>query len=189
MYRTNIYIHDFPQRSSTNTLIYADDTKWRLTINPNKTELPLATKRSTDIRTHSRVMIKGTEIKKDNTIKYLWGCWSTRSVTTQHLGCKKMEALCSLYPIIASRHADLETKIIVYKTIIRAIMFHTVDIWLCMAKIRCNRLHSCTGSKINAYGSQRERTEVNRGPPQPPAHFPPGKISHSTRSTMLIYLT
>lgn len=156
----NLFINDIPKFEKTSIAIYADDTaiyahsyyaqaallqnqihldriikhfeKWKININPEKTENITFSRKFTNIRTFKKLKVKDIEIEPKTCVKYL-GVWMDKSLRF-HIHAEKTvkkfhAALRALYPLLNKRSKlTIENKKKIYTAILRPTLTYAAPI-------------------------------------------------------------
>jgi hypothetical protein len=110
-------------------------TKWRMKLNPRKTEAILLTKRRP--REGGKIRLGDVDIPWEQSVKYL-GLRMTRtlnfSIQTKHSANKALGMLIKLFPLLGKDLTlTVSTKLHIYKTIIRPMLTYAAPIWCSMS--------------------------------------------------------
>lgn len=162
----NIYTYDLPSPQNCMLALYADDSlllswsdnwpeienninngvnefhsffeRWKITLNPQKTEAFLVTRRRVRAVPSLPFVHNGNEVEWESEAKYL-GMIIDKTLTfkqnTDYLLNKTQTAIRTLYPLIARRSKlNIENKLLIYKTAIRPIFTYASPVYIDMAK-------------------------------------------------------
>ncbi|KAI8126988.1 putative RNA-directed DNA polymerase from transposon X-element [Lucilia cuprina] len=169
----SIYTSDFTAPKDLETAYYADDTalissskltsallrkmekglsactkyfhKWRIKINPNKTQAIIFPYNKSPKRIPRRQISIGNEhIPIDNCVKYLGVILDKKLIFREHIeqACQKaIKAIRSLWPLL-NKHSYLnaKNKNLLYKSIIRPILTYASPVWYTAANYHLKRL-------------------------------------------------
>ena len=152
----NIFVHDIPQPRDCKITLYADDTvifassryikglvrniqtgvkkvtnfykKWKISLNPNKTQVMFHTKRKCKQLPPTTVKILGEEISVQKEVKYL-GIWLDNRMNlklhTQKMRVKGDHLLRMFYPYMRKYNfLTKKMKLKIYKTYIRPALLY-----------------------------------------------------------------
>ncbi|EFA09320.1 hypothetical protein TcasGA2_TC001646 [Tribolium castaneum] len=110
---------------------YFDD--WLITINPDKTETILFTRKFTSNKIITKLKIKNQTISDSLCVKYLGVNLDKRLNFQTHIKTtmtKTQTALVQLYPLLSPRsQLDTDNKLKLYKTIITPIITYAAPVW------------------------------------------------------------
>jgi hypothetical protein len=155
------FINDIPTFAKTKLALYADDTaiyahsfngevanrqvqlhlnmilkyfdEWLITINANKTETILFTRKSTNSKIITKLKVKDKTIATTPTVKYLGLTLDTRLNFHTHINntlTKANATLRQIYPLMARNNKmTIDNKKRLYKTIIRPIITYASPAW------------------------------------------------------------
>jgi hypothetical protein len=161
-----LFINDIPTFPQTKLALYADDTaiyahsfnaqvankqiqihldiltkfytKWKININPEKTENIIFTKKFTNNKIFTPIKINNTTITPTKTVKYLGMYLDTRLTHKIHIKntINKAYALMkTLYPLMAKNSKlNSKNKKLIYTTIIRPLLTYAAPIWCNISK-------------------------------------------------------
>lgn len=161
-----IFLHDLPEFQKTNTALFADDTaiyahshhaqvagrqiqihinmlehyftKWNITINPEKTEIIVFSKKHTNNRIITPVKVYNHNITPTHTVKYLGVKLDSKLNFKNHIkhALKKAYAVMkSIYPLMVKNNSlNQNNKKLLYTTIIRPIITYAAPVWCKVSK-------------------------------------------------------
>lgn len=168
----NIYTHDIPKNQNTNLALFADDTafsataselkdvilplkehaqqiqdymtKWKISINKNKTQAIFITRRLKREIPRKRLYIFNTKIRWSKEAKYLGFVLDKRLTIKQHIDYvikRTNVAIHTLYPLInKNSKLDIKNKLLIYKVAIRPIFTYACPAFIGIAKTHIRRL-------------------------------------------------
>lgn len=157
----SLYTADIPKYPNTKLALYADDTaiyaqsyyaqaakshlvyhlnlltpyyeKWKLRVNANKTELLVLTKKFTNNKIMTPLVLNNTPITPSRKAKYLGIIFDERMYFKPHIShCiqKTFAGQQKLYPLICPRSPlSPANKLTIYKSIIRPVMTYGAPVW------------------------------------------------------------
>lgn len=168
----NIFLNDIPPFPNTKLGLYADDTaiyshsfyaiaankqiqihadilnkyfeKWKITLNPLKTENVIFTKKFTNNETVQLININGHRIPTTPSAKYLGVTLDARLTYNQHFKnviARAYSVTNKLYPLLARNNGlKTKTKTLLYKVVIRPIITYAAPVWQNASKTAKTRL-------------------------------------------------
>lgn len=166
----NLYINDLPRTTNTEVALFADDTaiftsswrtdtivnrlqtaatkvnkycqKWRIKLNPAKSETIMFTKRRP--AGYSNVTLNGNQIEWSSHVRYLGVILDKRLTFTKHIKhlCDRAyAALFQLFPLFNPKSKlSSENKMLIYKSAIRPILTYGSPVWKQMCKTNYRKL-------------------------------------------------
>lgn len=167
-----LYVADFPKSPTTNLALYADDTaiytssfyaqaakqrlahhltlispyfaKWKLKMNPNKTELVVFTKKFTNQRIFNPLIVEGIPITQQKVAKYLGIKLDERLYFHDHVSftlARTFSAQQKLYPLTCPKSPlSPYNKLLIYKLIIRPTLTYGAPVWCSISDTQRHRL-------------------------------------------------
>ena len=186
-----IFINDAPKIKDVKESIYADDKlmfrasyrisaiikrlqrafitnkrffhKWKIKINPVKTEAIIFTKRRPDIE--GNVICEGNKIIWSDKVKYL-GVWLDRKLIfgdhINYINHKAIGSLIKLYPVFKNSHISVNSKLILYKSLVRAAMLYACPVWSLTCQSNINKLQITQNKFLRIIGKFRKFTPIFR---------------------------
>lgn len=169
---TLVYTASFAAQAANNRLkYYATKLKkyydeWKLIINPEKSETITLTKKFVNIDIQTPIIIDNIPIQNKKTVKYLGVTFDKRISFIQHLTTainKVYMARNKLYPLL-NRNSTIktETKIILYKTIIRPILSYAAPAWNNVTNAQYARLQITQNRLLRLITNSDIYTNMNR---------------------------
>jgi Reverse transcriptase (RNA-dependent DNA polymerase)/Endonuclease-reverse transcriptase len=188
----NIFTHDFPSFTNVHSALFADDSaifcthsraseitdnlqlaldtilnyyeKWKIRINPTKTQAVFFTKRRTRELPTSQLVLDGHQIKWDNNAKYLGLFLDKKLKFSTHFDyvSERVHKLIKiLYPLINRKSLlSLDQKTLLYKSVFQPTILYSCMVWRDCAESHKKRLQTlqnkCLKMILNA--SRYERT-------------------------------
>jgi hypothetical protein len=167
-----IYIHDLPEFAKTSTALFADDTavyahshhaqvagrqlqihvnmleqyykKWNITINPEKTEVIVFTKKFKNHRILTPIKVNNHNTKPTHTVKYLGVHLDKTLSYKQHIKATIQKAygvMRLIYPLMAQNSKLNRTnKKLLYTTLIRPMITYAAPVWCKISNTAMRRL-------------------------------------------------
>lgn len=184
-----IFINDAPKIKDVKESIYADDKlmftasyrisaiikrlqqafiankrffhKWKIKINPIKTEAIIFTKRRPVFE--GNVICDGNEIIWSDKVKYL-GVWLDRKLIfgdhVNYINHKAIGSLINLYPVFKNSHISVNSKLILYKSLIRAALCYACPVWSLTCQSNINKLQITQNKFLRIIGKFRKFTPI-----------------------------
>ncbi|GBN98671.1 putative RNA-directed DNA polymerase from transposon X-element [Araneus ventricosus] len=169
----SLFINDIPQKHNTTLCIYADDTailtknknlkyitsalnshlkelnswftKWKIAVNPSKTELVLFSKRRK--LNKGKIFLQNTEIPWSQETKYLGVILDANLNWKAHINYirQKFRDNCrKLFPLITrNSEMNLENKVLIYTAILRPVLTYASPTWAYASKNYFKYIDSC----------------------------------------------
>lgn len=167
----NLYTSDIPEYPNNKLSLFADDIaistssfshitaaskiknnlpqiekyaeKWRMKLNPTKTQFIILSKRNCEIKLPIPLKMDGKEIPLSRSVKYLGISFDQRLTFVGH--AKKniqnaFAAMRSLFPLLVKPSLSLKNKRLLYITIIRPILLYGAPMLLNLSKVQLNKL-------------------------------------------------
>lgn len=106
--------------------------KWKLTMNAEKTEIINFTKKFTNNKMYTKLKIQGQEIEPVHKVKYLGVILDDKLTFREHISSVIQKGYISLkciYSLMISTKLTTQTKLLMYKTIIRPILTYACAAW------------------------------------------------------------
>lgn len=171
----NIFTADFPSLEGCTTSIFTDDTailcsgvqaediltnleasltkiqsyftKWRILINPTKTQaIYFSRKRKPCFLPQRCIKLNNTDIQWETSVKYLGVLLDTKTKFGQHIAYvinKINNTTRILYPFINRKSSmNVENKLLILKVIFHAILFYGSPVWCSTAKCHIKKLQT-----------------------------------------------
>ena len=113
--------------------------KWKIKINPNKTQAIIFPYNNSPKRSPNRELnFENESLSIQNDVKYLGVCLDKKLTFAKHIGeiCKKsLRTIRALWPILSKRSTlDIKNKNLIYKCVIRPTLTYASPIWYKAAK-------------------------------------------------------
>lgn len=184
------YLSDFPVFEKTKTALYADDTaiyahsyysevaakqiqihmymlekyfkKWKLTINTEKTEVINFTKKFTNNVIYTPIKINGIPTHTKNCVKYLGMHLDQRLTYEHHINAVLKKAygiMKSIFPLVVGK-TTTNTRMLLYKAIIRPTLTYAAPAWCGAAKTRLRRLQVYQNKYLRLATASERRTRI-----------------------------
>lgn len=181
-----LYINDLPQFQKTRTALYADDTaiyahsfsatvanvqlqlhmnkitqyytKWKIKINPEKTEQIIFTRKYTNNRILTPLKVNDHNITPSDAVKYLGVNLDRRLNYQTHITNtirKAYAVMKTLYPILRDHNTSTKNKKLIYTTILRPLLTYAAPVW-------CNASNP-TINKLQVFQNKCLRLATNTG--------------------------
>ena len=166
----NIYIHDLPVPKNIYISLFADDlaictysyrvstivnrlnkainkiykyyNKWKIKLNPMKTEAIIFTKRRPSVT--ANIVVNDLIIEWSNCVKYLGVYLDSKLTFTKHINHiahKTLGSLIKYYPLLnKNSRLSVENKMLIYKVVVRSAMVYACPIWSYISESNYNKL-------------------------------------------------
>lgn len=106
--------------------------KWKLTLNADKTEIINFTRKFTNNKIYTNVQMQGQNILPTKTVKYLGVTLDDKLTYREHIVSiiqKGYISLKHIYPLMINDRLTVETKVLLYKMLIRPILTYASPAW------------------------------------------------------------
>lgn len=157
----SIFLNDIPEFERTNIALFADDTaiyahsfcavvaakqiqihlnmlekyysQWKVTLNPEKTELIVFSKKMTGNKIFSPVKVYGQQVAPSNNVKYLGVHLDSKLTYKHHLKMaiqKVYPIMKKVYPLLVKNSSvTMENKRLIYTSILRPVLVYGAPVW------------------------------------------------------------
>lgn len=188
----NIYINDMPKTKDVDISLFADDTglytssykvsaivnklnnaskkvakylkKWRTSVNRDKTESILFTKRRPELK--PEITFEKLKLPWVKNVKYLGIHLDSKlnfTFHTQKTIEKSTRALLNLYPLINKKsHISTENKLLIYKTIVRPMITYGCQIWSSMCDTNYQKFQISQNKFLRLAGNYPRYTPIKQ---------------------------
>ncbi|GBM60288.1 putative RNA-directed DNA polymerase from transposon X-element [Araneus ventricosus] len=186
----SIFINDIPQKHNTTLCIYADDTailaknknlkyiasalnshlkdleswfiKWKIAVNPSKTELVLFSKRRK--LNKEKIFLQNTEIPWSQETKYLGVILDAKLNWKSHINYvrQKFRDNCRKLFLLIARNSDmnLENKVLIYTAILRPVLIYASPTWAYACKSYFKLIDSCQNIVLRQISKTRCQRQI-----------------------------
>lgn len=146
---TAIYSHSYytdvarKQLQIHNNILQPYFKKWKLTMNAEKTEIINFTKKFTNNKIYTNLKIQEQTITPVHNVKYLGVILDDKLTFREHIASVIKKGYISLkyaYPLMVSTKLTTQTKVLIYKTIIRPILTYAGPAWCGAAPTNIRKL-------------------------------------------------
>jgi len=141
-----IYINKYPTTASSNLQIHLNYLsewydKWRVKINQNKSVHTTFT-----LKHGPNITLKNVQIPTSDTVKYLGLILDKRLTWNKHLRTKRLtlnNRMRMLRPLlIRNKFSSLNTKLLIYKTLLKPIWTYGLQLWGAAKESNTNRIQT-----------------------------------------------
>lgn len=185
-----IFINDAPKIKSVEDCVFADDklsltasyrisaitkrlhqtyeankrffNKWKVNLNPGKTEAIIFTKRRPVI--NSNIYCDGNLINWSKKVKYLGVVLDHKLNFGEHikyLNHKAIGNLITLYPIFKNKFLNVHSKLILYKSLVRSAFSYACPVWSMTCQTNLNKLQTTQNKFLRIIGNFRKFTPIS----------------------------
>lgn len=186
-----VFINDAPKLSNVDESIFADDkllstssyrisaitkrlqqafnvhkryfSKWKIKMNKDKTEAILFTKRRPLL--NSQVCCDNLKLKWLEKVKYLGGILDKKLIFSDHINYISSRAIASLiklYPVFKNKYLSKKSKVILYKSQIRAAMLYACPVWSMTSQTNINKLQIVQNKFLRIIGQYRRFSLISQ---------------------------